>query len=600
MSIVIEDMRWSNPFSYGRDNYISFIQNPITQLVGLNGHGKSSIPLILELALFNKNSKGIKSGDILNRYSEDKYYSIEVNFKHGEDRYNLQVRRASTQTVKLTKNGTDISGHTATTTFSLIEEILGFDHKTFCQLFYQSSTTSLEFLTATDTNRKKFLVDFLDLSRYTRVFESVNAVLKIEQQNITKLETKVETIVSWLNKNATNVDLNKKTLLEVPLVDNSDRRADAARIREDIARIAETNKAIITNNKYKAMLDSIDLGSMTATLPYVDPTPLSIERAGYEKDFKDAEASIKYIKSLKSVCPTCSHPIDNSKHLELLGDKEATLIKSKEAANAVAEKLLKVSANNKIIAENESKKSQWEQYHALYDGSIKTEILDKNNLEATLLSVENEIKKAEKLIADITKANNDISAHNSKVELLSTQIKDTTAELEESKSSLNTCVAKLSKLQILAKSFSTNGLIAFKIESMIKDLEVEVNAYLAELSYGRFQISFVISGEKLDVVISDNGINVTMSALSSGEKARINTATLLAIRKVMQSISKVKVNLLVLDETIDNLDPEGKEKLVEILLNEEYLNTFVVSHGYSHPLLEKITVIKENNISRLE
>jgi DNA repair exonuclease SbcCD ATPase subunit len=482
----------------------------------------------------------------------------------------------------------------------MVENILGFDHKTFCQLFYQSSTTSLEFLTATDTNRKKFLVEFLDLTKYTRVFEAINANVKVEQQNITKLESKVETIVAWLNKNASNVDLVKKDLLEVPEVDNSARRSEAARIREDIVRIVETNKTITANNKYKALLDSIDLGSMVTTLPYVDPTPLSIERAGYEKDFKDAEASIKYIKSLKSVCPTCSHPIDNSKHLELLGDKEAALIKAKDAANAVAEKLLKVSANNKIIAENENKKSQWEQYHALYDGSIKSEILDKNDLEATLLSVENEIKKAEKLIADITKTNNHISAHNSKVDLLTTQIRNSKEELEEAKGYLSKCVANLSKLQILAKSFSTNGLIAFKIESMIKDLEIEVNSYLAELSYGRFQISFVISGEKLDVVISDNGTDVTMAALSSGEKARINTATLLAIRKVMQSISKVKVNLLVLDETIDNLDPEGKEKLVEILLNEEYLNTFVVSHGYSHPLLEKITVIKENNISRLE
>ena len=47
------------------------------------------------------------------------------------------------------------------------------------------------------------------------------------------------------------------------------------------------------------------------------------------------------------------------------------------------------------------------------------------------------------------------------------------------------------------------------------------------------------------------------------------------------------------------LDDEGKEKLVEILLGED-LNTYLVSHGWTHPLLAKIEVIKEDNISRLE
>jgi DNA repair exonuclease SbcCD ATPase subunit len=68
----------------------------------------------------------------------------------------------------------------------------------------------------------------------------------------------------------------------------------------------------------------------------------------------------------------------------------------------------------------------------------------------------------------------------------------------------------------------------------------------------------------------------------------------------MQSLSNSRINLLILDETIENLDTEGKEKLVEVLLAEEHLNTFVISHGFSHPLLEKIQVIKNKNISRIE
>ena len=54
-----------------------------------------------------------------------------------------------------------------------------------------------------------------------------------------------------------------------------------------------------------------------------------------------------------------------------------------------------------------------------------------------------------------------------------------------------------------------------------------------------------------------------------------------------------------LDEVINVLDDSGREKMVEVLLQED-LNTYVVSHGWTHPLLKKIEVIKDGNVSRLE
>lgn len=153
----------------------------------------------------------------------------------------------------------------------------------------------------------------------------------------------------------------------------------------------------------------------------------------------------------------------------------------------------------------------------------------------------------------------------------------------------------------MVKTFSTSGLVAYKIECLIKDLEDITNKYLAELSGGRFQLTFQISGsDKLNVVITDNGTDVEIVELSNGERARVNMAALLGIRKLLQSTSSNEINLLFLDEVIENLDVDGKEKLIEVLLDEPTLNTVLVSHGFSHPLLEKIHVVKENGISRIE
>jgi len=97
----------------------------------------------------------------------------------------------------------------------------------------------------------------------------------------------------------------------------------------------------------------------------------------------------------------------------------------------------------------------------------------------------------------------------------------------------------------------------------------------------------------------DNGKEIEITALSAGELARVTTSTLLAIRKLMSSLSKSRINILFLDEVIDVLDTYGKEKLIEVLLKEDGLNTFLISHSYSHPLVKRLEVIKEDGISRL-
>ena len=154
-------------------------------------------------------------------------------------------------------------------------------------------------------------------------------------------------------------------------------------------------------------------------------------------------------------------------------------------------------------------------------------------------------------------------------------------------------------MDILKKAFSTNGLIAYKIENLVKELEELTNTYLAELSDGRFTLQFIVVNDKLNVQVTDNENVVDILALSSGELARVNTATLLAIRKLMSSISKSRLNVLFLDEVTNVLDDAGREKLVEVLLKEE-LNTYVVSHGWTHPLLEKVEVVKNGNVSSLD
>ena len=124
--ILLKKLSWSNCFSYGPDNVLLLDENVVTQIIGVNGMGKSSIPLIVEEALFNKNSKGIKKADIPNRYINDGY-SISLEFSKDQNEYVVTVIRKSSIKVKLEMNGDDISSHTATNTYKTIQDIMGVD-----------------------------------------------------------------------------------------------------------------------------------------------------------------------------------------------------------------------------------------------------------------------------------------------------------------------------------------------------------------------------------------------------------------------------------------------------------------------------------------
>ena len=598
--ITIKELRWSNCFSYGPNNTINFIRSPLTQLVGKNGHGKSSIALILEEVLFNKNSKSIKKADILNRYVKDKSYSIELDLERDGNQYTIKCVRGTQQTVKLFKDGQDISAHTATQTYKIIEDIIGIDHKSFTQIVYQSSAASLEFLTSADTARKKFLIEILNLTKYTRASEVFKEISLELGKEMGEAQAKITTINNWLNKYQ-KADLRPKQLEVVEELDTTIQQ-QIVHLQNELVNIDRTNRKIVQNNTYKKQLNSIDI---TAPTPdKVDLTQvkeMQQQQAEHMKTVKDGEAFVKKLNSLHGVCPTCFSNIDEAKVQELIVEKTDEVESARASAAALLVNYTELEQQDKLYQKSVAQQQEWEKLQLLVDTTLPERTLVKDELQNQYTELAKSLQETQRRIKQAQEHNVTVQQHNSRVETIKQQMVEIQEELEEHSHQLNLMNERMSILQVLAKTFSTTGLVAYKIECLVKDLEAITNNYLVDLSDGRFQIGFKVnSSDKLNVIITDNGRDIDISALSGGERARVNVATLLAIRKLMQTLSSSRINLLILDETVETLDTEGKDKLVEVLLAEEHLNTYLISHGFTHPLLEKVNVIKRNNVSRIE
>ena len=331
----------------------------------------------------------------------------------------------------------------------------------------------------------------------------------------------------------------------------------------------------------------------------ISPDNFQKELGQLEAGMKASERMLQKLKKLDDVCPTCEQKVDSDFKESLINEEKKTISFMTEKINENKEKVTEIRRNNTEFDRKNKLQKDWEDLFRSIDNELPTTILDKEQLESRLGNLQRELRAAKAEISRIAGENEKRTRENTRIEIIQAQTDGFIEKLNKASEVLKEVSELDANLEILKKAFSTNGLLAYKIENLVKELEELTNTYLAELSDGRFTLEFIVSNDKLNVQITDNESIVDILALSSGELARVNTATLIAIRKLMSSISKSRINILFLDEVINVLDESGREKLVEVLLQED-LNTYVVSHGWTHPLLHKIEVVKQGNVSGLE
>ena len=596
--ITLKTLRWDNCFSYGENNQVDLSDNKLTQIIGINGVGKSSIPLILEEILFNKNSKGVKKADIANR-NVGKGYTIFLSFEKDEEEYEIHLDRKNNLKLKLLKDGQDISSHTATNTYKTLNEIIGIDFKTFSQVVYQNTNASLQFLTATDTNRKKFLIDLLNLDEYVELFETFKVESKNAEDALSVAKGKLSTIEKWLENNKLT-SMTPKVLLNIPKPLEEDEKS-LRQLLTELENISSKNKKISQNNQYKNLLKGINITEINKieisekeSYDYLQEKSGSLGEA-----IRTQQQAVRKIEGLDNTCPTCGQSITEEFKHSHIDEAKSEIDKNLATKTKTDNKIALIKKKNELYDEKMSKQEEWEKLYRSIDKDLPSQLLDKEELEDKVLQYRAKIDDVNQEIDRLEKENREITAYNTRIDVIKEQTQEFTNQLNEVKEEIAVFSEKATNLEILKKAFSTNGLIAYKLENMVKELEELTNEYLAELSDGRFTLEFVVSNDRLNVQITDNAKVVDILALSSGELARVNTSTLLAIRKLMNSLSSSKVNVLFLDEVINVLDSTGRDKLVEVLL-EENLNTYLVSHQWEHPLLTKMHIYKDGNLSAIE
>lgn len=607
MSVVLKKLSFSNMFSYGDNNSIDLDNLPITQLLASNGSGKSSLAIIVQELLYNKNIKGLKKSDILNRYNKSKTWEGKIEFSvEGIDYEVISKRTGASTHVSLIKQGKDISEHKVLDTYKKIADIIGRDFETFSQLTYQSSTDSLEFLKATDSNRKKFLVNLFNFSRYLEIGEDLKSVQSSKEKELASKMGELKTVSDFIEKNILPERAFEKN---VPIVDTS-LYSQVDSLKQKLSEQKVLCDKIDRNNLHIQERDRLSF-DLSAEMPKLEPETLEKIESTKSIISKLEGSLAKARKDIKSLdtsdhCYACKQPIDNSKAKQLNDDLNAEI---DQINTSIIENRNQLKLLINIVSHYDNLKRKFEQNQKaidsftslsqIIDSTLPTSYPDYHAIQKQLQEVEKELAWQEKEHKDIKQYNDSVKIRNAKIDALVEQIRDFKARQELLNYDIVKLQSEITNISILRKAFSTSGIVAYKLENVAKQLEDNINYYLAILSDGQFQVVFRLTGDKLNIVVINNGQEVSIDSLSGGEFSRVQTSVLLAVRGTLSKIGGKSINLLFLDEITGVLDEPGKERLFEVLQEEKELNVFLISHDYSHPLIPKVEITKNNNISSI-
>jgi len=216
------EMKFSNLFAYGEDNYIDFRKtNGVCGLMANNGYGKSSIIDIILYTLYEDTTKKsingkLKISDMLNEQSN--YFSVLLKIKVNNDIYLIKKymkttkkdsSRAGSVEVNLLKLVNDdfklITSKDTNETKQLIEELVG-DSKSFI-LTNALLQESRLFIDLSKSEKMSYIMGLFDIDIFTnlskKAYESIkkiNEIIKYDKTNMNQHESKEE-LLNKIKKN---------------------------------------------------------------------------------------------------------------------------------------------------------------------------------------------------------------------------------------------------------------------------------------------------------------------------------------------------------------------------------------------------------------
>ena len=162
------------------------------------------------------------------------------------------------------------------------------------------------------------------------------------------------------------------------------------------------------------------------------------------------------------------------------------------------------------------------------------------------------------------------------------------AELQAQQRQRQQVVSERQLYDDLGRVFGRNGIQAIMIENAIPELEEEANRILSRVSDNAMHVTLETQrdtraggvAETLDIKISDDLGTRNYELYSGGEAFRINFALRIALSRMLARRAGARLRTLVIDEGFGTQDPQGLERLVEVIkaIQDDFAKIIIITH----------------------
>lgn len=328
----------------------------------------------------------------------------------------------------------------------------------------------------------------------------------------------------------------------------------------------------------------------------------SLDKAINERD---------YLVANGSTCPACGAPLNKDKLNKLLADKEATvaacmqdkiqqehvLAISEQTLSARTEELTLAQSKRTVAAEaSRSAEESLSAYNLVIAEALSVWKLSVQDAESRareitashyeqLRSVQDAKRTAQasidsclsnKLLADRA-----MVAVQQQTNPILAEITVASEALRQIEYEVASILDQLKGIEILSnravywkKGLSNQGIVSYLLDGFAKEFTETINSILLDITDGKYAAALstqkqLSSGEfrdKFELKIYIGGKERSYKALSGGQKARVNLATVMALVQVIMraySLRLVPFGIVILDELFTYLDNKGVEAVYD-------------------------------------
>ena len=228
------------------------------------------------------------------------------------------------------------------------------------------------------------------------------------------------------------------------------------------------------------------------------------------------------------------------------------------------------------LVEIQAAEAIYQQAENKLENDIKN-IPDLKNTETELYAV----------LEEENRLRNNIGGARQAVEVIKTQ-RLRKKDLGEKREEVN---RKISRIKVLERAFSKDGVPALLIEQALPEIEARANQILDQLTSGGMSVRFSTQKdykdknredkkETLEIMISDAAGMREYELFSGGEAFRVNFAIRLALSRYLSQRAGARLQTLVIDEGFGSQDADGRQRLLQAinLVQHDFRKVLIITH----------------------